>query len=34
MVYPEKVYRKIPATPDHVITRTSSYAEPPVRVAS
>ena len=30
MVYPEKVYRKILATPDEVVTRTSSYATPPV----
>ena len=34
MVYPEKVYRKILATPDDEITRTASYAEPPVRAAS
>lgn len=34
MVYPEKVYRKILATPDDEITRTTSYAEPPVRAAS
>jgi hypothetical protein len=30
MVFPEKVYRKILATSDEVVTRTSSYAEPPV----
>ena len=30
MVYPEKVYRKILATPDEVVTQTSSYAKPPV----
>jgi catechol 2,3-dioxygenase-like lactoylglutathione lyase family enzyme len=30
MVYPQKVYLKILATPDDVITQTASYAEPPV----
>ena len=30
MVYPEKVYRRVLATPDEVVTRTSSYATPPV----
>ena len=30
MVFPEKVYREILATPDDVITRTASYATPPV----
>jgi hypothetical protein len=30
MVYPEKVYKKILATPDDVITQSASYAEPPV----
>jgi hypothetical protein len=30
MVFPEKIYRKILATPDEDVTRTSSYAEPPV----
>jgi catechol 2,3-dioxygenase-like lactoylglutathione lyase family enzyme len=30
MVYPEKVYLKILATPDDVITKNASYAEPPV----
>jgi hypothetical protein len=34
MVYPEKVYLKILATPDDVITKNASYAEPPVAVAS
>jgi catechol 2,3-dioxygenase-like lactoylglutathione lyase family enzyme len=34
MVYPEKAYRKMLATPDDVITKTGSYAEPPVRAAS
>ncbi|MEO6027228.1 MAG: VOC family protein [Candidatus Binatia bacterium] len=33
MVYPEKVYKKILATPDDVITKTASYAEPPVPAA-
>jgi len=33
MVYPEKVYRKILATPDEVITATASYAEPPMPAA-
>jgi catechol 2,3-dioxygenase-like lactoylglutathione lyase family enzyme len=31
MVYPEKVYRKILATPDDVVTKTASYATAPVR---
>lgn len=30
MVYPAKAYQKILATPDEVITKTASYAEPPV----
>jgi catechol 2,3-dioxygenase-like lactoylglutathione lyase family enzyme len=30
MVYPEKVYRKILAMPDDVITQTASYPEPPL----
>ena len=30
MVYPEKVYRKILATSDEAVTKTSSYATPPV----
>ena len=30
LAYPEKVYRDILATPDHVITESASYAEPPV----
>lgn len=30
LAYPESVYRKILATPDDVVTSTSSYAEPPV----
>jgi catechol 2,3-dioxygenase-like lactoylglutathione lyase family enzyme len=30
MVFPHDVYRKILAMPDDVVTRTSSYAEPPV----
>jgi hypothetical protein len=30
MVYPKEVYLKILATPDEVITKTASYAEPPV----
>jgi catechol 2,3-dioxygenase-like lactoylglutathione lyase family enzyme len=34
MVYPEKVYKKILATPDDVITQTASYPDPPVRAAS
>ncbi len=34
MVYPEKQYQRILATPDDVITKTASYAEPPVRKAS
>jgi catechol 2,3-dioxygenase-like lactoylglutathione lyase family enzyme len=34
MVYPEKAYRKMLATPDDVITKNASYAEPPVRAAS
>lgn len=33
MVFPEKVYKKILATPDDVVTATSSYAEPPVPAA-
>jgi len=31
MAYPEKVYRKILATPDEVVTSTSSHATPPVQ---
>lgn len=34
LTYPEKVYRRMLATPDEVVTRTASYAEPPVRAAS
>ena len=30
MVYPEKAYQKILATPDEIITKNASYAEPPV----
>jgi len=30
MAFPEKMYRRILETPDDVVTRTSSYAEPPV----
>lgn len=30
MVFPQKVYEKILATPDEVVTATSSYTEPPV----
>jgi hypothetical protein len=30
MVYPERAYKKMLATPDEVITSTASYAEPPV----
>ena len=30
LVYPEKVYRRILAMPDEVVTKTSSYAAPPV----
>ena len=33
MVFPEKVYRKILAMPDETVTKTSSYAEPPVPTA-
>jgi catechol 2,3-dioxygenase-like lactoylglutathione lyase family enzyme len=31
MVYPKEVYLKILATPDEVITKSASYAEPPVK---
>jgi len=34
MVFPEKVYRRILETPDDVVTRTSSYADPPVSLAA
>ena len=34
MVFPEKAYRKMLATPDDVITKNASYAEPPIRRAS
>jgi catechol 2,3-dioxygenase-like lactoylglutathione lyase family enzyme len=34
MFYPPKVYRDILATPDDVVTKTASYAEPPVPAAS
>jgi hypothetical protein len=30
MAYPEEVYRKILAMPDDEVTRTASYATPPV----
>ena len=30
MVYPQEIYRKILATPDEVVTKTASYATPPV----
>ncbi len=33
MVFPEQVYRKVLAMPDEVVTRTSSYATPPVLAA-
>jgi hypothetical protein len=33
MVFPERVYKKILATPDDVVTATASYAEPPVPAA-
>jgi catechol 2,3-dioxygenase-like lactoylglutathione lyase family enzyme len=33
MAFPEKMYRRILETPDDVVTRTSSYADPPVPLA-
>jgi catechol 2,3-dioxygenase-like lactoylglutathione lyase family enzyme len=30
MAFPEKVYRRLLETPDEIVTRTSSYAAPPV----
>jgi hypothetical protein len=30
MVFPHDVYKKVLAMPDEVVTRTSSYADPPV----